>query len=63
MLNTRYISCSSTPRCSKNPKIGGTGHEPCRMTASQLSGSMRGTLPGSPPPVMCAIPVIIGRCV
>jgi len=54
-LKVRYISKSSTPpiSCSQS-KIAGRFHARASITARTPSGSTRGTLPGSPPPVMCA---------
>ena len=35
-------------------RTGGMGHAPASSTARVSSGSTRGRLPGSPPPVVCA---------
>ena len=59
-LNTRSISASTIPprRCSQS-KIGGRGQRDGSIRAWTPFGNTRGTLPGNPPPVMCATPLSV----
>jgi hypothetical protein len=56
-LNTRHISSSATaPVFCSHWNACGRGQAFLRITARVPRGSTRGTLPVTPPPVMCARP-------
>ena len=61
MLNTLYISSESTrPASCISLKMGGASHADSSNRAPSPSGRIRGTFSGSPPPVMCAMPLMRG---
>ena len=62
MLKVRHISSARTPpTASSAVKSAGTSHASRSMRAAIPGGSIRGTLPSRPPPVMWARPRISTR--
>ena len=62
-LNVRYISCVATlPACCNHWNNWGNCHALASIWATVLAGKTRGTFSVMPPPVMCAMPLMVNCC-